>query len=48
MKKNVNYMKKLLRGKFGKNSTEYRYFCELALGLPNEQTYGLFLDLMAK
>lgn len=48
MKKNTNYMKKLLRQKFGKNSTEYKFFCELAVGLPNSQTYGLFLDLMAK
>ena len=43
-----NYMKKLVAKKFGKKSTEYAYFCELAVGLRNEQTYGLFLDLMAK
>lgn len=46
MKANKNLMKKELRKALGKNNVNYLWFCEMAMGLPNEQLYGMFLDLM--
>ena len=46
MKANKNLMKKMIRKAYGKHSVIYAYFESMAIGLPNEQLYLLFLDLM--
>jgi hypothetical protein len=43
-----NFMKKLLRNKFGKNSNEYQYFMGYAIGLEHGQLENLFRDLYNK
>ena len=40
-----NFMKKMLRNKFGKKSMEYQHFMGYAIGLEHSQLENLFRDL---